>query len=47
MVVCVVTHTQVGASNAQASAKFKQLIIESMNTKATQINDMFHMLRHA
>ena len=38
---------QVGASKEEASDKMKQEIFDSLRQKATQVNDMFHMLVHA
>lgn len=34
------------ATATQAASVFHDLIFEAMGTKATQVNDMFHMLRH-
>lgn len=38
---------QIGATKEEAAEKFKAEIFESLRQKATQVNDMFHMLVHA
>ena len=38
---------QIDATRKEAAAKFKQEIMDSLRQKATQVNDMFHMLVHA
>lgn len=34
-------------SDEDASREFTDIIHACLNTRATQINDMFHMLKHA
>lgn len=35
-----------GMPDAQAAAEITELVHACLNTKATQINEMFHMLKH-
>jgi hypothetical protein len=37
---------QLDATDMQADSVFHDAIFEAMGTKATQVNDMMHMLRH-
>jgi phosphatidylinositol-4,5-bisphosphate 3-kinase len=46
-VLWIYNKLMIGASDEEASAKFRELIAVSLNTKGTLINDAAHMLRHA